>query len=220
MMHEKLDIPLRIKEITESGEFSGYGSVFGVKDSQDDIVVKGAFEESLENWSKKGRLPAMLWQHKTDEPIGAYTLMKEDTDGLYFEGRLLVEADPVAKRAHAHLKAGSISGMSIGYQLNEDGYEYNKEKEAFILSKIDLWELSIVTFPSNDDARVQQVKRGFSEADIPAPKLVERYLRDVMSVQQAKAFMAEGYSGISLRDVGIDAECKKAARSIIERLRN
>lgn len=214
-MIEKRNIQLRIKAVTDTGEFSGYGSVFGVKDSGGDIVVKGAFEESLDEWKSKGKLPAMLWQHKTDEPLSAYTVMEEDDEGLYFEGKLLIDADPLAKRAHAHLKAGSVDGMSIGYNLAEDGFQYDPEKEAFILSKIDLWELSIVTFPSNDQARVQTVKRALASGDIPQPKLVERYLRDVMSVQQAKAFMAEGYSGISLRDAGNDAECVKAVQSII-----
>ncbi|MGJ0580897.1 HK97 family phage prohead protease, partial [Xenorhabdus bovienii] len=115
MTKQRLDVPLKIKSVSDSGEFEGYGSVFGVKDSYDDIVMPGAFENSLKQWGEKGSLPALLWQHRMDEPIGIYTEMKEDEVGLYLRGRLLIDDDPLAKRAHAHLKAGSLSGLSIGY---------------------------------------------------------------------------------------------------------
>src|SRR5699024_2500409 len=101
------------------------------------------FEKSLAQWREKGRMPAMLWQHNTNEPIGVYTEMREDDIGLYFKGKLLIDGDPLAKRAHAHMKAGSLSGMSIGYMLND--YEYDKLKGVWILKEIDLWELSLVT---------------------------------------------------------------------------
>ncbi|GJH59414.1 hypothetical protein ECZC03_48540 [Escherichia coli] len=61
-----------------------------------------------------------------DEPIGVYTEMKEDDVGLYVRGRLLVDDDPLAKRAHAHMKAGSLTGLSIGYILKD--WEYDREK--------------------------------------------------------------------------------------------
>ena len=219
MMNKQLNVPLKLKEISETGEFSGYGSVFGVKDSHDDIVVKGAFVDSLSDWKSKGRFPAMLWQHDTKEPIGVYTEMKEDDDGLYFEGRLLINDDQLAKRAHGHLKAGSVTGMSIGYNLDQDGYKYDSEKDAFILSKIDLWELSIVTFPSNTEARVQQVKNSLMQGEVPSPASVERLLRDAgFSRQQAKALMSKGYSGINQREADNDAECVKSAKSIIDLL--
>ncbi|EII48312.1 phage prohead protease, HK97-like family protein, partial [Escherichia coli 2.3916] len=99
---QRLDIPLNLKSVSDSGEFEGYGSVFGVKDSHDDVVVPGAFTTTLHKWSEKKALPALLWQHRMDEPIGVYTEMKEDDVGLYVRGRLLVDDDPLAKRAHAH----------------------------------------------------------------------------------------------------------------------
>ncbi|WP_431688796.1 HK97 family phage prohead protease [Hahella sp. NBU794] len=155
---QKLDIPLKIKSLSDTGEFEGYGSVFGVKDSYSDIVVKGAFTASLERWKQQGRLPALLWQHRMDEPIGVYTAMEEDEHGLKLSGRLLVDDDPLAKRAYGHLKAGSISGLSIGYSVPSNGMEYDSAKEAFLIKEIDLWEVSLVTFPANDEARIAQVK--------------------------------------------------------------
>lgn len=202
---KRLDIPFEIKSVSDTGAFTGYGSVFGVKDSYSDIVIKGAFANSLNKWKEKGRLPALLWQHKMDEPIGYYTKMVEDDNGLYLEGQLLINDDPLAKRAHAHMKAKSLSGLSIGYILND--YDYDKEKSAFILKDIDLWEVSVVTFPANDEARIDNVKSIFESGDIPPPKEIERVLRDVgLSRTQAKAFMSEGYSSLKQRDASNSEE--------------
>ena len=139
---QRLDVPLSLKSVSDSGEFEGYGSVFGVKDSHDDVVMSGAFAASLRAWSDRKALPALLWQHRMDEPIGVYTEMKEDDVGLYVRGRLLIDDDPLAKRAHAHMKAGSLTGLSIGYVLKD--WEYDRSKEAFLLKEIDLWEVSLV----------------------------------------------------------------------------
>lgn len=106
---QRLDVPLSLKSVSDSGEFEGYGSVFGVKDSHDDVVMSGAFAASLRAWSDRKALPALLWQHRMDEPIGVYTEMKEDDVGLYVRGRLLIDDDPLAKRAHAHMKAGLVN---------------------------------------------------------------------------------------------------------------
>lgn len=206
MQLNRHDVPLQIKAVGDSGEFSGYGSVFGNQDSYGDIVVKGAFEKSLDSWREKGSMPALLWQHDHAEPIGVYTSIKEDDHGLQVEGRLLIDDDPLAKRAHAHLKAGSLSGMSIGYTL-PNGWDYDSQKDAFMLKEIDLWEVSLVTFPANDAARVQNVKNIFDAGEFPEPKLVERYLRDAgFSRQQAKSFMAQGYKAMNQRDAdtGLD----------------
>src|SRR5690554_48363 len=101
---KRLDVPLTIKSVSDAGEFEGYGSIFGVVDSYSDVVMPGAFEKSLKALQEKGRQPALLWQHDTREPIGVYTEVREDEVGLYVKGRLLIDADPLAKRAHAHMK--------------------------------------------------------------------------------------------------------------------
>ncbi|EDF9813706.1 HK97 family phage prohead protease [Salmonella enterica subsp. enterica serovar Tennessee] len=197
----RIDVPLEVKSVNDAGEFEGYGSVFGVKDSHGDIVIPGAFTKSLANWSQKGKLPAMLWQHNICEPIGVYKEMREDDRGLFVKGRLLIEGDPLAVRAHTHMKAGSLTGLSIGYILND--WEYNKEKEAWLLKEIDLWEVSPVTFPSNDEARIEEVKAAFSHGEIPSQKSIESILRDAgLSRNQAKAFMSGGYSALNQRDAG------------------
>lgn len=203
MQTKRLDTPLKIKSVGEDGTFSGYGSVFGVEDSYGDVVVKGAFEKSLAEWSGKNRMPALLWQHKTDEPIGIYTKMEEDDEGLYVEGKLLIDADPLAKRAYAHLKEGSLSGMSIGYSLSSDGWDYDKEKDIFVLKEIDLWEVSLVTFPANDEARVQDVKSALAKGEMPDERIVERCLRDAgFSRSQAKQVVS-GLGALNLREADV-----------------
>lgn len=212
----RLDLALTIKSVSETGEFEGYGSVFGVKDSYSDIIVPGAFQKSLTDWAAKGRLPALLWQHNMDEPIGLYTEMREDETGLYVKGRLLIDGDPLAKRAHAHMKAGSLSGLSIGYILND--YEYDKDKGAFILKEIDLWEVSLVTFPANEEARISEVKSMLERGETPPPSKVERALREVgFSGSQSKAFMAKGYSAIQPREAGPE-QALDSLKSLINRI--
>ena len=192
---QRLDIPLKIKSLTDTGEFEGYGSVFGVEDSYSDVVVKGAFQKSLSFWAEKGRLPSLLWQHKMSEPIGIYTEMKEDDHGLYVKGRLLIDDDQLAKRAYAHAKAGSLGGLSIGYILKD--WEYDSSKGVYLLKEIDLWEVSLVTMPANDEARISEVKSLLEKGETPSPTKIERALRDVgFSRSQAKAFMSKGYSAI------------------------
>ena len=199
MLRNKFSAKLEIKSINEDGEFSGYGSVFGVKDSYSDIVMPGAFKASLEKWSEKGQFPALLWQHKMDEPIGVYTKMVEDEKGLYVEGRLLIKDDDLARRAHAHLKAGSIQAMSIGYSLID--YDYDQDKGAFQLKEIDLWEVSLVTFPANEEARIDNVKSSLKSGELPSPANVEQCLRDAgFSRKQSKTILSGGYK--ALRDAG------------------
>ena len=215
---QRLDVPLTIKQVSDSGEFEGYGSVFGVEDSYSDVVVRGAFTASLARWKEKGRLPAMLWQHQMSEPIGIYTEMREDDVGLYVKGRLLVEADPLAKRAHGHMKAGSLTGLSIGYMLEDDGYEYDKEKGIWLLKAIDLWEVSPVTFPANDEARITDVKSLLARGETPPPSKVERALREVgFSGSQAKAFMAKGYGAVSPREADAD-DAMQSLKSLLTRI--
>lgn len=197
--NKQLAAHFKVKQVGDDGTFSGYGSVFDLVDSYSDVVHQGAFRESLKSWAKRGGLPAMLWQHKFDEPLGIYTRMEEDEHGLYLEGRLLIDDDPLAKRAYAHLKAGSLTGLSIGYSIPPGGAEWDSGAGVFRLKQVDLWEVSLVTFPANDAARVETVKHA-----LQGPRQFEKFLRDAgLSRNEAKALMADGYKGISQRDAGM-----------------
>ena len=150
-MRDYLDVPFEVKAVSDDGLFSGYGSVFGVLDSYKEIVAPGAFAESLQ-----GRMPALLWQHRSGEPIGVYTAVREDAVGLYVEGKLALKTARGAE-AYELLKMRALSGLSIGFVSREDSYD--KVSGIRTLKKVDLWEVSLVTFPANDAARISGVKR-------------------------------------------------------------
>lgn len=180
-MRDHLDIPFKIKAVSEDGLFSGYGSVFGVVDSYKEVVMPGAFSESLQ-----GRVPALLWQHRSGEPIGVYTVVKEDNVGLYVEGKLALKTTRGAE-AYELLKMGALNGLSIGFVTREDSYD--KVSGVRTLKKVDLWEVSLVTFPANDASRVSNVKAVDS---IKTLSDAEAYLRDAggLSRREALALVA------------------------------
>ena len=209
-----LNVPLKIKNVSDSGEFEGYASVFDVVDSYSDVVVKGAFQKSLEAWAERGDLPSVLWQHKMSEPIGPFSEMKEDDHGLFVRGRLLINDDPLAKRAHAHMKAGSVKGMSIGYILKD--WEYDSAKGVFLLKEIELWEVSIVTMPANTEAKITEVKSALQKGEIPPPSIVEKALREALGFtrSQAKGFMSKGYSALDQREADDDEDALNPLKSL------
>ncbi len=158
----KLDFNLQVKSLDAAGRFAGYASVFDVVDSQKDIILRGAFAETL-----KGRVGdiKMLWQHQQDEPIGIFERMFEDKNGLYVEGKLLLDVAR-AKEAYALLKEGAIGGLSIGYSPIK--YRRDERTGVRLLSAVELWEISLVTFPANEAAKITVVKHA-----IPPMQLVE-----------------------------------------------
>lgn len=146
---------LQIKAAGDDGTVEGYGSVFGVRDNYDDVIAKGAFVQSLKDHKAAGTMPAMLWQHDADKPIGVWTEMVEDEKGLRIKGQLAMETVK-GKEAHALLKMGALNGLSIGFMSKE--WAYDRDTEVRTLTAIDLWEVSLVTFPANEKARVTNVK--------------------------------------------------------------
>lgn len=157
----------------EDGSVEGYGSVFGVRDNYDDVIAKGAFAGSLSEHKAEGTMPAMLWQHDSSQPIGIWTEMVEDEKGLRIKGQLALETTK-GKEAHALLKMGALNGLSIGFVSKQ--WAYDRDTEVRTLTEIDLWEVSLVTFPANEKARVTNVKA--SPDDVATPKDAERILRE------------------------------------------
>lgn len=173
------DFKLETKSVTEAGEFEGYASTFGNVDQGGDIVEPGAFIESVVKAKTEGRVIPMLWQHDQGEPIGVWKDIAEDAKGLYVKGQLLIEDDPLAKRAYAHLKSKSIGGMSIGYGIPAGGAEPDPKRRGVTrLSKIDLREISLVTMPMNIQARVTGVKAILDGGNLPTVREFEEHLRD------------------------------------------
>lgn len=176
---------LDLKATNDDGSVEGYGSVFGVRDSYDDVIAAGAFQASLAAHKKAGTMPAMLWQHDSDKPIGVWTEMVEDSKGLLIKGQLALETT-LGKEAHALLKMGALNGLSIGFVSKQ--WSYDRETDVRTLTEIDLWEVSLVTFPANGAARVTNIK---SVDELQAPKDAERALRDAgFSKSDATAFVS------------------------------
>lgn len=129
---------------------SGYASLFGKRDQGGDVVRKGAYAASLKALAAGGRAVKMLWQHDPAQPIGVWDEVREDGVGLYVKGRILTEVEK-GREAAALLTAGAIDGLSIGYRTvraERDG------KGNRVLSELELWEVSLVTFPMLPEARV------------------------------------------------------------------
>jgi HK97 family phage prohead protease len=185
MQTKHFDVSFEVKAVNEDGTVEGYGSVFGVKDSYSDVMQKGAFENSIKQHKANKTMPALLWQHDPGQPIGVWTEMSEDDNGLKVKGRLAMDTEK-GKEAYALLKMGAISGMSIGYLTNT--YQYDEKTDIRTLTDVDLWEVSLVTFPANTKARVTHVK---SADDVQTPKDAERRLRESgMSKADATAFVS------------------------------
>lgn len=191
---EKKSFDFDVKSVDDAGTFTGYGSVFGNIDGGNEIVMKGAFTESLAARAAKGRKLPILWQHRSGEPIGVYESVKEDDHGLLMSGRLLIDDVQRAKEAYALLKAGAVTGMSIGYGVLDDAVD-SKTRVRF-LKKLHLEETSIVTFPMNDEARIGVVKsmdRILKSGRVPSLPEFEDFLCEAgFSKTQAKAVAGNG----------------------------
>ena len=201
MSQKILNSTFEIKGFEKNGAFEGYASVFDDLDSAQDRVVKGAFKKTLDKCSRTGRMPALLWQHDAREPIGVWREMFEDQKGLYVKGELFVDEIPRARQAYKLMCEGGLSGLSIGFKTVQS--ELNPQTGERFLTEVDLLEVSMVTFPALDTARISSVKDKLIAGEIPNEREFEAFLRDAgFSRKQAKGMIAGGYKNLSLRDAG------------------
>lgn len=192
---------LEVKIADESDEYltiMGYGSVFGNVDGGGDVVMPGAFKECIAS----GRKPKMLWQHDPSQPIGAWDEMVEDENGLRMKGRVY-KGSGKGEEIAGLIKMGAIEGLSIGYMTQE--YEMDADEGVRKLTKLDLWETSVVTFPMNSMAGIYSAKSADEMTDAEIKRHVEKALKAIkISGSMAKAMAAgamEGRAGV-LRDAG------------------
>lgn len=138
------------------GRLAGLASPFGGEpDAYGDIIAPGAFAASLALHKARKTAPAMLWAHDMARPVGAWDVLEERADGLHVEGSLALATTDGAE-AYEHLRAGAVTGLSIGFMVAPDGAEYGKTGR--ILRAVDLAEISLVTIPAAPAARVTSVK--------------------------------------------------------------
>lgn len=148
---ETLGVELQVNSLAENGFFTGYASVFDHVDRQQDLILSGAFESSV----RKPQKVKLLWQHDVTQPIGKIEHLEEDDYGLYVEARVLLDVRRGAE-AYSLLKSGAISGLSIGYNVKDSILDYDSGIR--LIRSIELYEISLVTFPANEMAEVQRVK--------------------------------------------------------------
>ena len=135
--------------ITEAGEFAGYASVFNVRDDAGDIVLPGAFRRTL---SRHGPAAVrMLWQHEVSRPIGIWREIREDSRGLFVRGRLALSS-AAGREAAELVRIGAVDGLSIGYRTLRASRD--RLRKARLLHEVELWEISLVTFPMLRSARI------------------------------------------------------------------
>ncbi|MCK4487098.1 MAG: HK97 family phage prohead protease [Desulfobacterales bacterium] len=163
-MHKKtMDFNFEIKssDVQESGVFTGYASTFlGTPDSHGDVIMPGAFTKTLAAGGRNKSGIALLWAHRSDEPIGTWTELVQDKKGLKVTGQLIREI-PAGDKAYHLLKNGAVKHMSIGYDAVV--HEFDSKKKIRYLKEISLWEISLCVFPALLSARVTGVK---SETDL------------------------------------------------------
>lgn len=186
----------------KTGEFAGYGAIFGNLDSYGDVIAKGAFAKSLQEWDARGKLPPMLLQHggvglaNDMLPVGQWTEMSETSRGLKVAGKLFALATERGQYIYEGMKSGVLDGLSIGYRARKFTRGTKPNEPMRTLEEIDLMEVSIVTFPANGKARVSAVK---AAENVKTIREFEDFLRDVggFSHAKAKAIAASGFKGHS-----------------------
>jgi HK97 family phage prohead protease len=188
---DRLCFGLELKALDSEGVFEGYASTFGNRDLGGDIVEPGAFTKSLAAKGAKG--VKMLLDHDPRNRIGAWTDIKEDDTGLFVKGKLFMEKQ-IGRDTHVDLKGGALDKMSIGYRTQKSADD--GRRRARLLKEVDLLEISLVTFPMNEQASVTAVK---AADEIKTIREFEDFLRDVggFSHAKAKAIAASGFKGHS-----------------------
>jgi uncharacterized protein len=154
--------------VTDAGIFEGYASLFGVADLGKDMVVPGAFAASPARRGIRG--VRMLWQHDPAQPIGRWLSIAEDARGLRVRGKLNLAVER-AREIHALMKDGAVDGLSVGFRAERARHDCVAGVRR--LERMDLWEISVVTFPMLPGARVSGVKRDAAAKPL-SPRCGER----------------------------------------------
>ncbi len=189
------------------GTYTGLGALFDtlcptsswmLPPDWQDKFAPGAFARSIADRKANGGLFPACWQHDLDVPIGAYPVVREETAGLYVEGKLALKT---AKGAEIYelMKIGAVSGLSVQYRPTK--VQLDEKAKVRSLLEVDLLEIAPCTLPNMDGARVADVKRLGNE------KITKRYLETVLrdaglSREEAKAVLADGFGALELRDAG------------------
>jgi HK97 family phage prohead protease len=188
-----MPLAMKLVDNAENGLVEGYAATFSGLDLHHDTIVPGAFADSIGEHRAAGTAPAMLWNHRPAEPIGRWTAMGEDARGLRVRGQINLETTR-GREAYAHVKAGDVDGLSIGYQVPPGGQRHNRDGSR-ALTKIRLHEVSVASVPSDPRARLTSVK---SAVEVKSFAELESVLRDMgFNRGAARKLAAAGWPALS-----------------------
>lgn len=199
------------------GEFTGYASVFGNKDLVGDVVLKGAFANSLAEWQRKGVPIPLLWGHNTSDPdfnLGEIVSAEEDDRGLKVHGRLDMES-PKAAQTYRLLKSGRVNQMSFAYGVVDGAFvqpegDGKTWRDAFYeLRELDLWEVSIVPNGANRETEILAVKSAIGSFAAKAGRTLSAKNEDAIrgALTQAQEIVAS-LKSVLPEDDSLDADEK------------
>lgn len=205
---QKRDLNFRAS-VNDEGIFDGYLSTYDDVDSYGTYFMPGAWDESIKRFNS-GEVIPVLWSHDRSKPIGKFTELKSDEKGLWGRGKLTLE-DPQAKIAYAHMKDGSVMGLSVGFELDYDNVIYNRMLDALGIAEADLFECSVVVFPANTNAKITNFKsqnhdHGENKMEGSIAETIEKMNAAIENLRTAQT--AQNDAEISKRDAEI-SELKK-----------
>lgn len=203
---------LDLKSIADDGTFEGYASLFNREDLGRDVIAPGAFRDTLATRGPQGI--RLLFQHNPAEPIGVWESLTEDAKGLHARGRLTAQVAR-AREVLSLMRAGAIDGLSIGFRVVKS--HRDRQRGVRRIEKIDLWEISIVTFPMLPDARISSLAQRPFAARLPTERQFEQWLTQDAGLtrSEARAVMRHGLKGLAgMRDAAglADQEARLVSR--------
>ena len=209
---QKRDLNFRAS-VNDEGIFEGYLSTYGDVDSYGTYFMPGAWDKSIERFNS-GEVIPVLWSHDRSKPIGKFTELKSDDKGLWGRGKLTME-DPQAKIAYAHMKDGSVMGLSVGFELDYDNVIYSKMLDALGIAEADLFECSVVVFPANTNAKITNLKsqnhdHGENKMEGSIAETIEKMNAAIENLRTAQN--AQNDAEISKRDAEISDLKKQIAQ--------
>lgn len=210
--------PFVKEDLQENGSIKGYGSTFGGKpDSYKDVIQQGSFLAALAKNGRGGMGFPMLWMHDSHDPAGVWEKLNENGKGLYVEGPIENQSQE-GLRKYNLAKMGAVKGLSIGFDLDRDKngrvdtkvYDYDEKTGVRLLKKINLWEVSLVTFAANTRASITGVK-GLQEAK--TVRELERILRD-SGLPKSEAVYLASLCKTGLRDSGAESQVEDLLKTV------
>ncbi len=215
MLH-KHDLALESCELKfagDTGKFEGYASVFGGVDSYGDTINKGAFLKTLDG---RQRMPLMLYGHNPGRVIGKWLHLEEDSKGLIAHGEF-TPGHSDAQDVFASMKHGALDALSIGFRIPKGGAE-EKADGGRIIKDVDLVEISVVSMPADDSARIHSIKALIDT--IETLKDAEYFLREAGISRSAARDFVSRISKLIRREGGsVKEEITKQEEAIIERIK-